>query len=164
MSKLQENAKAVADRIFWPYVTKTENCWIFIYKLAGPKQDKRGYVQWWKKNGKQFSMRASRFSYILHFDKIENGLFVLHRCDNGLCIRPDHLFLGTQQDNVNDMIAKGRKYYFKLTWEKVRKIREEYATGCTSYRILAKKYNITFSVIADIINNRAWRIDRDPSN
>jgi hypothetical protein len=51
-----------------------------------------------------------RISWRLNKGKIPNGLFVLHRCDNPLCFNPDHLFLGTQQDNLSDMRAKGRDY------------------------------------------------------
>lgn len=52
--------------------------------------------------------RAHRTSWILHNGKIPDGMFVLHKCDVRNCINPEHLFLGTQQDNVTDMINKGR--------------------------------------------------------
>src|SRR5690242_10599760 len=52
--------------------------------------------------------RAHRVSYLIYRGPIEPGLFVLHRCDNRKCVRPDHLFLGTSQDNVTDMEVKGR--------------------------------------------------------
>jgi hypothetical protein len=57
-------------------------------------------------NGKP--VRGHRFSYELKYGKIPRGFFACHRCDNPSCVNPDHVFLGTQADNIADCISKGR--------------------------------------------------------
>ena len=106
---------------------------------------------------------AHRISYILKYGKISNDILVCHICNNKLCINPNHLFLGTWQDNMNDMINKkrsltGEKHFnSKLTWKIIRKIREEYSKNETTYYKLSKKYNISDTVIGYIINNQIWK-------
>jgi hypothetical protein len=62
--------------------------------------------------GEDVPETAHKMSWLVHFGET-NGLFVLHRCDNRLCINPHHLFLGTPQDNVTDMIIKGRQQSYE---------------------------------------------------
>ncbi len=87
---------------FWKKVDKDlrNPCWIWL-----AAKDLEGYGFFWFKN-KQ--VRSHRFSWEITHGKIPNGLFVCHHCDNPSCVRPDHLFLGTCQDNALDMISKGR--------------------------------------------------------
>ena len=104
---------------------------------------------------------------------------VLHRCDNGVCIRPDHLFLGTQADNVADMISKGRDrrprgdqsgarkhpesqvrgdaaWNAKLTPDAVRAIRAAYALG-ESGAALGRRFGVSGVVALHVAKGLRWR-------
>lgn len=94
--------QTLADR-FWSKVRKSDGCWLWTDKPHAPW----GYGRLGNAiNGKE--IKAHRLSWMLHFGPIPDGLGVLHKCDTPLCVRPDHLFLGTQLDNVHDCVAKGR--------------------------------------------------------
>ena len=83
---------------FWSRVEKTSSCWLWTgYK------GRYGYLTF---NGERMS--AHRLAYTLTKGAIPNGKVVMHTCDNTLCVNPNHLELGSQQDNIADMIKKGR--------------------------------------------------------
>jgi hypothetical protein len=85
---------------FFEKVDKTDDCWNW---LASKKWDGYGQVKF------EGSMQtAHRTSWILHNGPVPEKLCVLHKCDNPGCVNPEHLFLGTQRDNVHDAIKKGR--------------------------------------------------------
>lgn len=100
---------------FWSKVDKSGDCWVW---RAGV--DRKGYGKFslgssrLPGGGRCNSMvSAHRVSYIIAFGDIPShdsphGMCVLHRCDNPSCVRPSHLFIGTNEDNVHDMLAKGR--------------------------------------------------------
>jgi len=93
---------------FWLKVDKNDanGCWLYT---GFRKWDGYGWLNR-KVNGKPRSMTAHRYSWILAHGEPANGLHILHRCDNPPCCNPDHLFLGTHQDNMNDRVAKGRSH------------------------------------------------------
>lgn len=85
---------------FWQYVQKGDGCWLWT-----SNRHWKGYGQFSYK-GKP--IYAHRLSWIITSGNIPDGLLVCHRCDNPSCVRPDHLFLGTPEDNTRDMYVKGR--------------------------------------------------------
>lgn len=109
-------------------------------------------------------MLAHRFSYEYYVGHIPDGMCVLHKCDNRSCSNPEHLFLGTLDDNNKDMWAKGRGKTWKtphgercptskLTEKEVRKIKSNRDASRSS---LAKKYGVSLSCIKSIRSGRTW--------
>ena len=86
---------------------------------------------------------------------IPENVMVCHRCDNPPCCNPDHLFLGTCQDNVTDMAIKGRQHA-KLTEEQVRTILARRADG-VSCEQLGREFGVWDSTIRRIIRGAAWK-------
>src|SRR3990167_4707432 len=140
----------LVDR-FWSNVVKSDNCWLWI----GPKRQEFGYGA--------FSVgahvyAAHRIAYELEVDQIPSGLQVLHKCDTGACVKPDHLFLGTQKDNIHDMLSKGRfipphgsrSGTSKLSWPQVRLIRNEWRDGMPIAQ-LARKFYVSTMTIHDVL-------------
>lgn len=94
---------------------------------------------------------------------IPDGMRILHKCDNPPCCNPNHLFLGTQADNVRDMHQKGRatkvqgekSHKAKLTNEEVLEIRATYNGG--NRMGLSKKYKVHHNTIMWIVTNKSWK-------
>jgi hypothetical protein len=146
-------------------------CWLWTASTGGRESDQRGTAYW---NGK--TVVASRVAWIVTHGEIPrgagyHGTCVLHRCDNGLCCNPSHLFLGTNEDNMRDMVAKRRAAQHagvdngraRLTEADVIAIRQARANGVTRSR-LAAAYGVTPENIGAIANGKTWRHVRAPQS
>lgn len=96
--------------------------------------------------------RAHRAAWMVWVGPVADGVAVLHRCDNPPCIRPEHLFLGSQADNVADMKQKGRGSR-KLSDVEVQEIVEGHRSG-TSQAELGRLYGVSRSLICHIVAGR----------
>lgn len=107
-----------------------------------------------------------RYSYQLHYGLFPDAMRVLHKCDTPRCCNPEHLFLGTQRDNVLDMMAKGRANFVppigsrhggaKLNELQVIEIRRRHELG-EQARPIAKDYNVDRTTIYLIVKRKIWR-------
>lgn len=140
---------------FYSKVHKTDACWNWLGAVDG-----RGYGKFVTWNGKKHKYHiASRFSWVITNGPIPPGLFVLHHCDNPICVRPDHLFLGTAKINSQDMKQKGRHAFrvgaanpnAKLSWPDVAIIRKLYKQGISA-SVLAILYNIAVRTVCNLNN------------
>lgn len=180
------SSRPLADR-FWEKVDKQGPimraelgpCWVWTASFATT-----GYGQLAVKfaDGRYRPQRAHRLSWQLTNGLIPDGFNVLHHCDYKPCVRPEHLFLGTDADNVADMWAKGREYrfvrksgdehhfrthpelvqrgeangYAKLTERAVQEIRGRYAAGGITQEQLGVEYGVSQVNIGYIIRRKHW--------
>lgn len=164
--QIQYTPKDVAR--FWARVDKSGDCWIWTGYLM-PKGYGSLYLGYKPVEGKKrraypIGITAHRFSYILHYGEIPPGMSVCHKCDNRACVRPDHLWLGTNGDNVRDMYAKGRGGYHgipgelhpsaKLTEQQVYAIRARHRQLVNE---LAEEHHVTKQLIRLILAGKAWK-------
>ena len=112
----------LAER-FWPKVDTSGDCWLWRASV-----DRHGYGRISMGGRGAGYTRAHRASWMIHHGPIPKGLMVLHSCDTPGCVNPAHLFLGTQRDNMDDALRKGR-LQLELDAGTVRLMRERYARG-----------------------------------
>lgn len=162
--------KLSPEERFWSKVKKENACWLWT---AGTSS---GYGLFWL-NGENYL--AHRISWMWHNNlPLKAEMIVLHKCDIPTCVNPEHLVLGTTQDNVADRVSKGRSAFGArngtythpetvkkgeangraiLTEELVRAIRKEYSESFVSYHISAKKYGVSKSLIFKVVNYELWK-------
>lgn len=139
---------------FYRYVRTGDGCWEWL-----GYRDRNGYG---RLNVKGLPQLASRVSYLVHNGDIPKGQCICHKCDNPACVNPDHLFLGTQADNVADMHAKGRArkraltgadhHASKLDGEAVRNIR----ASEEPVAVLARRFNVSRATVYSVLKGLTW--------
>lgn len=126
-------------------------CWVWTAARDGHGY---GHIQRGRREAK--TDRSHRVSWLLHFGTVPEGLGVLHKCDNPLCVRPDHLFLGTRLENNRDSSKKGRRRScaHRLTFEDAVVVRELHSYFGMNHRQIARLFGHTPSCICLIVNLR----------
>lgn len=161
--------RPIKDRFMEKVSLKTDkHCWEW---RAAKKKEGYGFFgvgcRWDKTKRK---MLAHRVSYEIFVGPIPSGMFVCHHCDNPSCVNPDHLFVGTCQDNLRDMTEKGRRAKpprppnllgdlhpsAKLSYPKAKQIRREYFAGGVSQKDLGKKFKVSQTTIWKVVRDKRW--------
>lgn len=153
-------------RLFYSKITidPKSGCWIF--NVTSSVQTRYPYL---KAGSKTYIV--DRVAYWIFFGEEPGLLLVCHTCDNPRCCNPCHLFLGTDQDNKDDSIAKGRSpsvtypklqdrptrlnHQSKLTEEVVRKIKDQLKSGVPPTTI-AREYGVSKGAIYQIKQGKTW--------
>lgn len=158
MIKIQsEKDRKVLER-FESKFNKSDGCWEWE---ASKTYGGYGHLKF---NGTM--QLAHRVAYQLYIGEIPDGLYVLHHCDNRKCVNPEHLFLGTQKDNMCDRDSKGRGVIpdnsgenhglSKLSKKQVLEIIDKRARGFTTVAI-AKEFGVARTTISGIVCGRRWQ-------
>jgi len=152
--------KGTLEERFWAKVDKQgpDECW----EWQGAKIPK-GYGQIREGGHCNKSLLAHRVSYELAHGPIPAGKFVCHHCDNPSCVNPAHLWIGTNAENLHDMIDKGRGADrrgeraggVKLIEQDVHEIRRMLSRAI-SQTVIAKKYGVAQVTISMIKTGKTW--------
>jgi hypothetical protein len=145
---------------FWAKVSRSDSCWIWTAATRGP-----GYGAFRvgsARDGTRRTVPAHRYMYELINGSVSSDLQVCHRCDNPPCVRPDHLFLGTNADNIADKVAKGRapcgmsSPNHRLTDADVIGIRRACEAG-DCQRKVAARFGVCQRTVSRVVRRELWR-------
>jgi|SRR5882672_8132650 len=147
---------------FWARIIKSDYCWIWIGARSRSKYDQYGKVNI---NGKIYRTHRVSFSLSKGIPLDFDGQ-VLHSCDNQRCCNPEHLRLGTHQDNMTDMKIRGRNkgktcqigelnHNAKLTATNVTSIKEMIGNGLNN-KVIAAQFGVTHHTISCIRRGITW--------
>ena len=139
-------------------INETSGCWEWI---GSTFQNRGGYGRF---HIGRIGYRAHRVSWLVHHMVWPVGKLVCHKCDNPSCVNPNHLFLGTERDNILDMVRKGRKAdvsgerhgMAKLSETQVREILKRVSNGEVQRR-LAFEYGISPALVCCLVKGKKWR-------
>ena len=141
---------------FFKKVNKTESCWLWTGSINGGGYGTFKYLD--------TIQNAHRAGWRIIKGEIPKGLLVLHKCDVRNCVNPDHLFLGTYLENIEDMMNKGRGNFVrgknhglsKLNEKEVIEIRRLDKHDIITRKLLSKMFKVNVSTIAGIVKRKAW--------
>lgn len=152
MGRKKRKVRPVADRMADACIPEPNSgCWLWA-NYCNPK----GYGQMGV--GQKVHL-AHRLSYEAFVGPIPPGAFVCHRCDNPSCVNPDHLFVGTPQENTDDMMRKGRYPTGDAHWNTILdaatkdELRERYAAGGISQRELGAEYGVSQGYVSHTVRH-----------
>ena len=152
----------IAERLYSKINKTKSGCW----EWQGATKNGYGHtIIGSRKDGSRRTISTHRLSYMISKGEIPEGYEVCHKCDNPKCINPEHLFVGTRQDNIDDRERKGRNVTFtgeeqqmsKLTKKAVKDARWERAYKGTSYQMLADRYGVSKKTMQNAINGITWK-------
>lgn len=146
-------------RRFLSHVQKTDNCWLWK-----SRRNAKGYGT---TSVGSCHVLAHRLSYTLFRHAFKREMCVLHHCDNPQCVNPAHLFVGTQIENIQDCVKKGRKIArrtsawpsAKLTINKVKAMRIlAKQTGLGPYELNnVYQFGVSGSLVSRILKHKVWK-------
>ncbi len=145
---------------FESLVKKTDECWEWTSHKAWD-----GYAIFTFRGSHIKASRLSAFLHLKGFDPTDRKVFVCHKCDNRGCVNPEHLFLGSHRENINDGVNKNRfkkgeaSHMSKLSIEDIQYIREKYIPKDKQFgaRGLSRRFGVAHATISCVLSRKTWK-------